>query len=212
MPFVSSTTRMVPLLRVEQAAATEMARSVPSGAECMWAKPRLDWTEIKTGIVLLSLLVTANGCRSKITRHTIEASRASGTNPAKLTEDGRAAIVAICAKESFAAARSGLIVAETGLREDVFLLRDRGSYRSVPYGLDEAQRLEALLRAETSVAGHTEKQVSCIRQFAEHLESLTEPLAEAARREREIDSSSLSQSDKQVQDELERESNAKVSH
>jgi hypothetical protein len=74
------------------------------------------------------------------------------------------------------------------------------------YGLDEAQRLELLLRAQAETTGHTEEQSVCIRQFAEHLESLTERLE----RERKIDTSAFSQSDKQVQDDLERESNAKV--
>jgi hypothetical protein len=152
------------------------------------------------------------GCHSKTSSRAIEASRVSAAGTARLVENGKSTIVAICAKESFAIARKGLIVAETGLREDVFLLRDRGSYKPTAYGLDEAERLDVLLRAETGAAGHTEEQVVCIRQFAEHLESLTEPLAEAAKRESEIDTSAFSQADKQVQDDLERESNAKVPH
>ena len=167
---------------------------------------------MKKSIVLLGLLAAVAGCHSKTAGRTIEASRVRTDDPTKVAEDGRAAIAAICAKESFAAARSGLIVAETGLSDDVFLLRDRGSYKPVPYGLDEAQKLIVLLRADVGTAGHTEEQSVCIRQFAEHLESLTEPLAEAAKREREIDTSVFSQSDKQVQDDLERESNAKVPH
>jgi hypothetical protein len=165
---------------------------------------------MRKGAVLLGLLTAVTGCHSKTASRAIEASRRSSDSPAKLAEDGRATVVAVCAKESFAAARPGLIVAETGLREDVFLLRDRGSYKPIPYGLDETQRLEALLRADAESAGHSEEQKVCIRQFAEHLESLTEPLAEASRRENEIDASAFSQSDKQVQDDLERESNAKV--
>ncbi len=178
----------------------------------MWTKSGPDWGGTIKGVVLLGLLTAASGCHSKTAHQTIESSRKSLGSPAKLAEDGRATIVTICAKESFAAARPGLIVAEAGLREDVFLLRDRGSYQPVSYGLDEAQRLEILLRADAETSGHTEEQAACIRQFAEHIESLTEPLAEAARREREIDTSAFSQSDKQVQDDLERESNAKVPH
>jgi hypothetical protein len=78
--------------------------------------------------------------------------------------------------------------------------------------LEDAQRLETLLRAEAGVDGHTRKQAICIRQFEEHLESLTTPLEDASRREQEIDTSAFGQSDKQLQDELERESNAKVPH
>ena len=160
----------------------------------------------------MGLLAGVAGCHAKTANQEMEAAKVSAASPAKVAEDGKDTIVGVCAKESFAAARQGLIVAETGLREDVFLLRDRGSYQPVPYGLDEAQRLVVLLRAENGAAGHTEEQATCIRQFAEHLESLTEPLAEAARREHEIDTSAFSQSDKQVQDDLERESNAKVPH
>jgi hypothetical protein len=178
----------------------------------MWTESGPDWDGMVKGAVLLGLLIVANGCHSRAAHRAVESSRKSSESPAKLAEDGRVTIVAICAKESFATARPGLIVAEAGLREDVFLLRDRDSYQPVPYGLDEAQRLEILLRADAETSGHTEEQAACIREFAEHLESLTEPLAEAARREREIDSSAFSQSDKQVQDDLERESNAKVSH
>ena len=177
----------------------------------MWTKPGPYGAGTRTSIVLLGLLGTVTGCHSTTERRTMEASRMS-TSPAKLAEDGWATIAAICEKESFAAARKGLIVAETGLREDVFLLRDRGSYMPVPYGLDEAQRLVVLLRADAGAAGHSGEQAACIRQFAEHLESLTEPLVEAARRDREIDTSAFRQSDKQVQDDLERESNAKVPH
>ena len=49
-------------------------------------------------------------------------------------------------------ASKGLIVSETGLHEDVFMLRDRVSYGAIGYGLDEALRLESLLRAEAKVA------------------------------------------------------------
>jgi hypothetical protein len=178
----------------------------------MWTKPGPCWNELAKGIVLLGLSAGVAGCHAKTAHPTTEADRVSAASPAKVAEDGRDTIVAVCAKESFAAARQGLIVAETGLREDVFLLRDRGSYQPVPYGLDEAQRLVVLLRGEAGVAGRVEAQAACIRQFAEHLGALTEPLAEAARREREIDSSAFNQSDKQVQDDLERESNAKVPH
>jgi hypothetical protein len=160
-------------------------------------------------IVLLGLLSGVAGCHSKTVSKAINRPAVNTSSPEKLAEDGRATIVTVCAKESFAVARQGLIVAETGLREDVFLLRDRDSYQPVAYGLNETQRLTGLLRAET---GHPEEQSACIREFVEHLESLTEPLAEAATREREIDSSTFRQADKQAQDDLERESNAKIPH
>ena len=61
---------------------------------------------------------------------------------AKKVGGAAAAIAAACAKEPYANASNGLIVAETGLHEDVFDLRDRVSYQAVPFGLGEAQRLE----------------------------------------------------------------------
>jgi hypothetical protein len=175
----------------------------------MLSKPGPYW--VGTGIVLLGLSTAVMGCHSSASR-TIKASRVNTAGAAKLVEDGRETVDTMCAKESFATARKGLIVAETGLREDVFLLRDRDSYKPVAYGLGETQRLDALLRGDAEAAGHTEEQAACIRQFAEHLETLIEPLVEADRREREIDTSAFSQADKQAQDDLERESNAKVPH
>ena len=176
----------------------------------MWSKPGPYW--LGTGILLSGLLTAVMGCHTKSAERGIKGSRVNTAGPAKLAEDGRKTIETMCAKESFATARKGLIVAETGLREDVFLLRDRDSYKPVPYGLEETQRLAALLRGDADAAGHTEEQAVCIREFAEHLETLIEPLVEADRREREIDTSAFSQADKQAQDDLERESNAKVPH
>ena len=178
----------------------------------MWSKPGRYWVETGRRLLLLGLLMAVAGCHSKTADRSIKASRVNTAGPAKLAENGRETIDAMCAKESFAIARKGLIVAETGLREDVFLLRDRDSYKPVAYGLEDTQRLDALLRGDAEAAGRAEEQAACIRQFAEHLETLIEPLVEADRREREIDTSAFSQSDKQVQDDLERESNAKVPH
>lgn len=178
----------------------------------MWSKPGPYWAGTTKRIVLLGLLMAVVGCHSKTSSRTSEASRVRAAGATRLVENGRGTIVALCAKESFATARTGLIVAETGLREDVFLLRDRGSYKPVPYGLEETERLDALLRSDAGAVGRTEEQAACIRQFAEHLEALTAPLIEADRREREIDTSAFSQSDKQVQDGLARERNANVAH
>ena len=55
-----------------------------------------------------------------------------------VAEKGKAAIVAECEKQSYETASKGVIVSETGLHEDVFVLRDRVSYAGVGYGLDEA--------------------------------------------------------------------------
>ena len=71
-----------------------------------------------------------------------------------LRKRASAEIVAECEKQSYETASKGLIVSETGLHEDVFVLRDRVSVWGIGYRLDEAQRLEDLLRAEAKVAGH----------------------------------------------------------
>jgi hypothetical protein len=122
----------------------------------------------------------------------------------ELAEKGRTAIVTECAKQSYETARKGLIVSETGLHEDVFVLRDRVSYEGIGYGLDEAQRLEDLLRAEAKVGGHPEAQADCIQEFAEHLETLSDPLVEADERQKELDVSAFQDASKEAQGQAEK--------
>jgi hypothetical protein len=124
--------------------------------------------------------------------------------PGELAEKGKAAIVTECEKQSYETARKGLIVSETGLHEDVFALRDRVSYAGVGYQLDEAQRLEDLLRAEAGVAGHPEEQASCIEAFAEHLETLSDPLVEADERQKELDASAFNDAAKEAQEQADK--------
>lgn len=124
--------------------------------------------------------------------------------PGELAEKGKAAIVAECEKQSYETARKGLIVSETGLHEDVFVLRDRVTYVGVGYQLDEAQRLEDLLRAEAKVAGHPADQAQCIEEFAEHLETLSDPLVEADERRKELDASAFTDAAKEAQEQADR--------
>jgi hypothetical protein len=124
--------------------------------------------------------------------------------PGELAEKGKAEIVAECEKQSYETARKGLIVSETGLHEDVFVLRDRVSYAGVGYGLDEAQRLEDLLRAEAKVAGHPAAQADCIEAFAEHLETLSDPLVEADERLKELDASAFSDARKEAEEQADK--------
>ena len=109
-----------------------------------------------------------------------------------------------CAKQSYETARKGLIVSETRLHEDVFVLRDRVSYQGIGYGLDEAQRLEGLLRAEARVGGHPTEQADCIEEFAEHLETLSDPLVEADERQRELDVSAFQDASKEAEGQAEK--------
>jgi hypothetical protein len=124
--------------------------------------------------------------------------------PGELAEKGKATIVVECEKQSYETASKGLIVSETGLHEDVFMLRDRISYTGVGYGLDEAQRLEDLLRAEAKVAGHPAEQAACIEAFAEHLETLSDPLVEADERRKELDASAFTDAAKEAQEQADK--------
>jgi single-stranded DNA-specific DHH superfamily exonuclease len=124
--------------------------------------------------------------------------------PGELAEKGKAAIVTECEKQSYETASKGLIVSEIGLHEDVFVLRDRVSYAGVGYGLDEAQRLEALLRAEARVAGRPAEQANCIEAFAEHLETLSDPLVEADQRLKELDASAFSDATKEAEEQADK--------
>jgi hypothetical protein len=120
--------------------------------------------------------------------------------PGVLAEKGRAEITDECAKQSYETARKGMIVSETALHEDVFAMRDRVSYGEDAYGLDEALRLESLLRAEAAGLGHPTEQARCIREFADHLEALTEPIIEAEERQRELDITAFKDSAKEAQE------------
>ena len=122
----------------------------------------------------------------------------------ELAEQGKAAIVLECEKQSYETARKGLIASETGLHEDVFVLRDRVSYAAVGYGLDEAEKLEELLRAEAKAGGHPAAQADCIEAFAEHLETLSDPLVEADQRRKELDASALSDAAKEAEEKADK--------
>jgi hypothetical protein len=131
-------------------------------------------------------------------------SKITAPKPGELAEKGKAAIVTECEKQSYETASKGLIVSEIGLHEDVFVLRDRVSYAGVGYGLDEAQRLEGLLRAEAKVAGHPAQQADCIEAFAEHLETLSDPLVEADERLRELDASAFTDAKKEAEEQADK--------
>jgi hypothetical protein len=122
----------------------------------------------------------------------------------ELAEKGRATITEECAKQSYKTASKGLIVSETGLHEDVFSLRDRVSYGEDAYKLDEALQLESLLQAEADGLGRPTDQTKCVREFAGHLETLTDPLIEADERQRELDMSAFKDSVKEAEQQADR--------
>jgi len=123
--------------------------------------------------------------------------------PGELAEKGRAEITDECAKQSYETASKGLIVSEIGLHEDVFMLRDRVTYGAIGYSLDEALTLESMLRAEISSLTHPAEQTECIRHFAEHLESLSDPLVEADERLKELDASAFKDASKETERQTE---------
>jgi hypothetical protein len=121
-----------------------------------------------------------------------------------MAEVGRESITTECEHESYANARKGLIVGETGLHEDVFALRDRVSFAANAYSVDETLRLEALLRAEATVTTHSAEQADCINEFANHLQTLTDALIQADNLQKELDVSAFNNSRKQAEEQLEK--------
>jgi hypothetical protein len=123
----------------------------------------------------------------------------------ELAKEGAVAVVTECGKTSFANVRTGLIVGETKLHEDVFEMRDRASFRAVAYGLDDTLQLEEMLDVEAGSGGDSGEQAGCIQSFAEHLKSMTDPIVEQDRLQKEIDLSAFNKATKQSEEENQRE-------
>lgn len=162
---------------------------------------------------MLTLTLGTAGCRARNTksRPTVAASAGAVNTPAasanKLAEAG-VSIVTACATEPFANASKGLIVAQTGLNEDVFDLRDRSTYRAVPFALNEALRLQDLLLKEIAAPGHTSysaPQIACIQQFVAQFKSLTDPLVEADTEQKQLDISAFDKASKEAEQETEQQ-------
>jgi hypothetical protein len=159
------------------------------------------------GALMIGLLLS--GCNGKESvrksrlyeRITREGKPPSPPAPGKMAAKGMDAITAGCAHESYANASKGLIVEETGLHEDVFALRDRVSFAPDAYGMDEALRLETLLRHEARIPGHSAQQADCIDEFAEHLESLTDALAQSDKLQKELDLSAFNNAREQAEEQ-----------
>ena len=168
---------------------------------------------IRRGACVLGMMILVAGCRARqATKEATLLERISGAGssgvrapgPGELAEDGDAAITEQCGKQSYKTASQGLIVSETGLHEDVFALRNRVSYGEMAYGLDEALRLESLLLTEANREGRSSGQADCIREFAEHLENLTDPMVEADARLKELDASTFKDSAEEAEEQAEK--------
>ena len=160
------------------------------------------------GLLLLSGCNAGQGLRSstlyqRIARrgHLDSSPRAV---PGRMAAAGDEEIAAECEHESYANASKGLIVGETGLHEDVFALRDRESFVANAYRMEEALRLEALLREQAKAAGHSAEQADCMVKFADHLQTLTDALTQADKLHQELDVSAFNNSKKQAEEQLEK--------
>ena len=60
------------------------------------------------------------------------------------------------------------------------------------------------MRAEAKVAGHPAEQANCIEAFAEHLETLSDPLVEADERLKELDASAFNDAAKEAGEQADR--------
>jgi hypothetical protein len=130
------------------------------------------------------------------------ASTASG----RIAALGRNTIATECEHESYANASKGLIVEEAGLHEDVFSLRDRDSLTATAYNLDEALRLEDLLRAAAKASGHSAEQGKCMDAFAQLFGTLTDALVQADKVQKELDMAAFNEAtnEAQAEDQLEK--------
>lgn len=127
----------------------------------------------------------------------------SSEQPTVLASKGAAAITSVCSRQSFATAKGGVIAGETKLREDVFEMRDPVSYIVVPYRLRATIMLEAMLRRGASAPGHPNDQAQCMRDFADHLKGLSDPLVAAAKNQDQVDVLAFKDAEKEAQQEIE---------
>lgn len=152
------------------------------------------------GVLAIGLTVAVLGCHGKK-----EPSIAGvpAEQSAVLAEKGAAAIATVCSRQTFATAKVGLIAGETGLGEDVFEMRDPVSYTIVPYRLGATVRLETMLRRGATVPGRPEDEAKCMRDFADHLKEMTDPLVSAAKDQNQADVLAFKDAEKEAQQEIE---------
>ncbi|HZY72159.1 MAG TPA: hypothetical protein VFE22_03520 [Edaphobacter sp.] len=158
---------------------------------------------LQAGLLAAGLSMVALGCHGKGAAGRPAAGQiGEAISSTVLAEDASTMIAEVCKRQSYATASVGLIAGETGLREDVFELRNPVSYKVIPYRLRATVKLEGMLRQGAEATGRLAAQASCMRQFADHLKKLTDPLVEEARSEKEIDRSAFNNAEKEAQQEL----------
>lgn len=166
---------------------------------------------IGRGVLLAGMVILIAGCHSghrsdvlnDLSRLTQPKTATLG--PIHLAAEGSEAITETCGKQSFENARNGLIVSQTGLHEDVFALRSRTSYASIAFGLDDALRLEDVLRKELNENQQPPEERECVQQFVGYLETLTDPMVEQDKLAKDLDAAAFKDSTREAQEELKRE-------
>lgn len=153
-----------------------------------------------TGLLATGLSVAVLGCHGKKEPSIAGVPSEQATT---LADRGAAAIAAVCSRQTFATAKVGLIAGETRLNEDVFEMRDPVSYTVVPYRLGATVRLETMLRRGAAATGRPEDQAQCMRDFADHLKELTDPLVAAAKDQDQADVLAFKDAEKEAQQEIE---------
>lgn len=163
------------------------------------------------GVLVAGMVIQIAGChsghRSGVLKDlsALTQARAATLGPNHLAAEGSEAITETCGKQSFENARNGLIVSQTGLHEDVFALRSRTSYASIAFGLDDALRLEEVLRKKLNDNPQPAEERECVQQFVGYLETLTDPMVEQDKLSKELDAAAFKDSAREAQEELKRE-------
>jgi hypothetical protein len=163
------------------------------------------------GVGVAGILMLIAGChsghRSDVLGSLASVTRAKSTTlgPNHLAAAGLATISTACEEQSFENARSGLIASETGLHEEVFSLRSRGTYASLAFSLDDALKLEEVLQKYLKTNQPSSDQRECVQQFEGYLETLSDPMAEQDKLTRDLDATAFKDSAKEAREEVKRE-------
>jgi hypothetical protein len=169
-------------------------------------------TAVWCGVSVAGILMLTVGCHSARRSDDLSGSPLSrdqvpitSLGPNHLAAEGLATIAAGCQTQSFEAARDNLIVSRTGLHEDVFALRSRTSSASFAFSLDDALKLEDVLRKQLQQNQMPGNEQDCVQKFEGYLETLTDPVLEQDKSAKELDASAFKDSTNEAQEELKRE-------
>ena len=92
----------------------------------------------------------------------------------------------------------------------MFALRSGESYASIAFGLDDALKLEEVLKRQLSGSGQPAEQRECVQQFEGYLETLTDPMVEQDRFAKELDATAFKASTQEAQEEHKREKDSEA--